>query len=305
MVNWDDDGRKDLLIGLADGTIRIYKNVGTDTEPEFDTGANVLAGSLPPANIDIGFRATPIWVDWNLDGRNDLLCGAGDGTVQLFIDAAASGEPQLAAPVMLQQGGADLVVPGARSSPDYADFDGDGDRDLLMGNTYGMLLLYQNLGTDSAPIFAAVEQVTAGGVAIDLPGDPRSRPCVSDWTNRGHLDVLMGSADGMVHVYGGPVDVSPVPLPQVAVPMVAYPNPFNPMVNIKFDLAESRQVELEIFSLAGRRVALLATGQLGAGPQAFTWNGRDHQGRNVPSGQYIVRLSGIGTDEKQKITLLR
>ena len=305
VVNWDHDGRKDLLIGQADGTIRIYLNVGTDTEPQFDGGAYVQAGSLPATDIDIGFRATPIWVDWNRDGRDDLLCGAGDGRVQLFLDTAVSGEPQLAAAVMLQQGGADLVVPGARSSPDYADFDGDGRRDLLVGNTYGMLLLYENLGTDSAPIFAAVSQVLAGGVPIDLPGDPRSRPFVTDWTNRGHLDVLVGSADGMVHVYGGPADVSPVPLPQVAVPMVAYPNPFNPMVNIKFVLAESRNVELEIFSLAGRRVARLAQGQLAVGPQSFTWNGRDHLGNNVPSGQYIVHLSGTATDEKQKITLLR
>ena len=57
--------------------------------------------------------------------------------------------------------------------------------------------------------------------------------------------------------------------------------------------------------LAGRRVARLAGGLLEAGPQAFTWNGRDHLGRSVPSGQYVVRLSGTGTDEKQKITLLR
>ena len=304
VVNWDHDGRKDLLVGLADGTIRIYLNVNTDADPQFDAGANVQAGS-PPADIDIGFRATPIWVDWNRDGRDDLLCGAGDGRVQLFLDTAVSGGPQLAAAVMVQQGGADLVVPGGRSSPGYADFDGDGRRDLLTGNTNGMLLLYENLGTDSAPIFAAVSQVLAGGVPVDLPGDPRSRPCVADWSNRGHLDLLMGSADGMVHVYGGPVDVSPVPLPAVAVPLAAYPNPFNPLVNIEFVLAESRNMELEIFSLAGRRVARLAGGRLPAGPQSFTWNGRDHLGGDLPSGQYIVRLSGTGTDEKQKITLLR
>jgi hypothetical protein len=305
VVNWNHDGRKDLLIGQADGTILIYLNVGTNSDPQFDGGAYVQAGPAPGTDIDIGFRATPIMVDWNRDGRDDLLIGAGDGRLQLFLDTAASGTPQLAAAVMVQQGGADLVVPGARSSPEYADFDGDGDRDLLTGNTWGMLLLYENQGTDAAPIFAAASQVLAGGVPVDLPGDPRSRPFVTDWTNRGHLDILVGSADGMVHVYGGPSDVSTVPLPRVAVPLVAYPNPFNPRVNIKFVLEESRNVELDIYSLAGRRVARLAGGQLAAGPQSFTWNGRDLLGRNLPSGQYIVRLNGAGTDEKQKVTLLR
>ena len=53
VVNWDGDGRKDLLIGDADGKVRIYHNVGTDTDPTFDTGAYVQAGQAPPIRREL------------------------------------------------------------------------------------------------------------------------------------------------------------------------------------------------------------------------------------------------------------
>ena len=305
VVNWDDDGRKDLLVGTAEGTVRIYLNVGTDTEPLFDNGAFVQAGLAQPENIDIGFRATPTWVDWNLDGRPDLLIGAGDGRLRLYLDTAAADEPQFAAAQIIQQNSGDLVVPGGRSSPVFADCDGDGIRDLLVGNTAGQLLLYGNVGTDTDPGFISYIEVLADGRVIDLPGEARSRPFVCDWTGSGHIDVLIGSGEGLVYFYEGREIISAVQLPPLAGPLAAYPNPFNPRVNLVFVLAEPQNVVLAIYSVAGQRVARLASRHLPAGEQLFTWDGRDSRGSDLPSGQYIVRLSGPGADERRKITLLR
>jgi hypothetical protein len=99
--------------------------------------------------------------------------------------------------------GSYLFVPSSRSSPDVLDLDGDGKKDLLTGNTNGQLLLYINTGTDSDPFFSGYSLVESDGVAIDLPGTPRSRPFVCDWTSDGYLDVLVGAADGKVHLYQG------------------------------------------------------------------------------------------------------
>jgi len=45
VVYWDEDTRKDLLVGLGDGTVKVFLNIGSDNEPVFNAGANVKTGS--------------------------------------------------------------------------------------------------------------------------------------------------------------------------------------------------------------------------------------------------------------------
>jgi len=202
VVDWNGDGKKDLLIGLADGKVKVFLNIGTDQNPTFDAGTFVQVG--PPgskANIDVGDRATPSAVDWNSDGRKDLVVGALDGKIHLFINEGTDAAPDFRAQTFARANGSDLLVPLSRSSPDVLDLDGDGKKDILTGNTEGQLLFYTNTGTDAEPNFAGYESVESYGVAIDLPDTPRSRPFVCDWTGDGYLDVLIGAGDGKVHLY--------------------------------------------------------------------------------------------------------
>jgi hypothetical protein len=126
-----------------------------------------------------------------------------DGKMHLFINEGTDTAPDFLAQTFAQEDDLDLVVPSSRSSPDVLDLDSDGKKDLLTGNTNGQLLLYINTSTDSDPLFSGYSLVESDGVAIDLPGTPRSRPFVCDWTGDGYLDVLIGAADGKVHLYQG------------------------------------------------------------------------------------------------------
>ena len=65
------------------------------------------------------------------------------------------------------------------------DLDEDGRKDLVVGNTYGQVLLYRNVGTNAAPLFSGYEYVHSSGVPIDLEFGPRSRPNACDWTGDG------------------------------------------------------------------------------------------------------------------------
>lgn len=210
VVYWDADARKDLLVGQADGTVKIFLNVGTDTDPNFDGGTFLRVGPTgSKINIDVGDRATPCVVDWNNDEKKDLVVGALNGKIHIFINEGTDTGPDFLTKIFAQENGSDLLVPGQRSSPDVLDADFDGNKDLLVGNTYGWLLFYSNVGTDSAPTFSDYSFVESNGVDIDLPSS-RSRPFVCYWTGDGYFgpidaypDVLIGTYDGQVHLYEG------------------------------------------------------------------------------------------------------
>ena len=216
VVYWDQDERKDLLVGLADGTVRIYVNTATDEDPSFDAGQTLTVGSSQDWDLSVGRRATPTLVDWNEDGMLDLVVGALDGLIHFYENCGCDGPVPphfyFSSPEgeFAQLNGFDLEVPGRRSSPVVMDLDGDDRPDLLTGNTDGWLLFYKNTSPRYPHAFAQPERLTSEGVPIDLPGTPRSRPFVCYWTGDGHFgppdgywDVLVGSGDGKVRLYRG------------------------------------------------------------------------------------------------------
>ncbi|MEW6249361.1 MAG: VCBS repeat-containing protein [Planctomycetota bacterium] len=204
VVYWDADDRKDLLVGRADGAVLIYFNIGSDVAPTFDGGTWVQVG--PPGgkvNIDVGDRANPLVVDWNRDERKDLLIGGLDGKLRLYLNEGSNDAPDFRVGAVLQAGATDLIVSSGRASPLFVDFTFDGKRDLVAGNTEGQLLLYENHGSDSAPLFAGYVELTTAGAPINLPGTPRSRPWVCYWNPDSAPDVLLGAYGGKVHLYLG------------------------------------------------------------------------------------------------------
>ncbi len=304
VVPWDADGRKDLLVGLADGRVRLYLNTATDEAPAFDAGVFLTRAG---ADIDVGARATPTVLDWDGDGRRDLVVGALDGRVRLYANSGTDAAPEYLTEAMVPQGGVDLLVPTGRSSLCHADLDGDGRRDLLTGNTDGQLLLYLNGGTDIAPLFAGHEAVTAAASPIDLDGTPRSRPYVCDWNGDQALDVLLGSGDGLVRLYLGHGTVSvPQDLPDARLPTVAvHPNPFNPRTTVTIELARPSTVVLTIVAATGDRVLRREMGSLAAGRHDLVWDGLDGAGRAVPSGAYLVQVEADGIGVTTRATLVR
>jgi hypothetical protein len=199
-VYWDGDVRKDLLVGQADGQVKIFLNNGTDANPTFDGGAFLQVGAVgAKMNIDVGDRATPSAVDWNNDNIKDLVVGGLDGRVRVFLNEGTDSAPDFRTTLVV----GNVLASSGRASPVVLDLNGDGKKDILTGDTNGQLSFYGNTGSDAAPSFATGTSVTSNGVAIDLAGTPRSRPFVCDWTGDGRLDLLVGAGDGKIHLYQG------------------------------------------------------------------------------------------------------
>jgi flagellar hook assembly protein FlgD len=85
----------------------------------------------------------------------------------------------------------------------------------------------------------------------------------------------------------------------------AYPNPFNPMTTIAYDLAASRPVRLAIYGLDGRRICTLVDEVQGSGRHEVTWTGRDDDGRLVASGTYVYRIEAGDFRQVRKMTLMK
>ncbi|MCX5646440.1 MAG: FG-GAP-like repeat-containing protein [Phycisphaerae bacterium] len=211
LVPWSGDGHKDLLVGLGDGTVKVFLNIGTDNEPSFDGGTAIMVGATYSNTLDVGSRATPSLVDWNNDGWMDVVGGGLDGGIHLYINCGCGGyiPPRFStSPVggwLVQANERDFSVPSGRSSPIIVDADGDGKKDIITGNTDGQILFYKNVGTDSLPIFAGYTMVQSNGTPIDLPGTLRTRPAACYWTGEkdGYWDLLVGYGDGKIRLYRG------------------------------------------------------------------------------------------------------
>ena len=104
-----------------------------------------------------------------------------------------------------------------------------------------------------------------------------------------------------------PNGLSPVPgsLPAHLVMHDPMPNPFNPLVTLRFELpANAGRATLEVFDVAGRRVRTLSTAALEPGAHEFTWNGTDDGGRRVSSGAYLVRMQAGGEVATRRVMLI-
>ncbi|MCB1182878.1 DUF1349 domain-containing protein [bacterium] len=94
-------------------------------------------------------------------------------------------------------------------------------------------------------------------------------------------------------------------VPRVSSLGTNYPNPFNPMTTIAFDVAKGGRVRLAIYSVDGRLVRTLADEQLAAGRYERVWRGQDDAGRPVASGTYLYRLEGPGFAQTRRMLLLK
>ncbi len=85
----------------------------------------------------------------------------------------------------------------------------------------------------------------------------------------------------------------------------AFPNPFNPRVTLKFEVAAGASAQLDIFDLRGRLVAPLGARYRGPGPHRVTWDGRDVRGRELPSGVYLARMTTGEESAAVKVVLAK
>ena len=202
--DFDGDGKRDLLIGTgADGKVWFYRNTNTDAAPLLAPGVKLKTQA---GDLSVGIRATPCVCDWDGDGTNDLLCGAGDGYAYFFKNTNSVQAPVFAPAMKIQAGGTNLFL-GIRSVLRVFDWDVDGLKDLVCSSDTGVYWC-RNTNSNSNPILQGPVPLRAPVAGTGLTNiyyytGERLRLDLVDWNNDGVMDLLLGNTDGTVYYYEG------------------------------------------------------------------------------------------------------
>ena len=153
--------------------------------------------STPENPIGITGSATAVQAaDWDGDGDYDLIVGDIKGDVYLVPNEGTATSYRFGKEQHLEADGQPLNV-NRQAGPAVADWDGDGDLDLLVGKGDGSVVLFRT-GSDGAELAAAGQLVPPGSIAYrdpipeDVRRGTRAKICVADWNGDGRLDLLVG-----------------------------------------------------------------------------------------------------------------
>jgi hypothetical protein len=228
-ADFDGDGDLDLLCGEFLDGFTYFENVGTRNEPQYSTGRR-LTHDGKPLVMDLEM-IVPIAFDWDGDGDFDLVVGDEDGRVALMENTGRLVErmPDFLPPRYFQQE-ADELKCGALATPVGVDWDGDGDDDIISGNTAGYFEFFENLSGPkvAAPKWAAPRRLEAHGKAFRIMAGPNgsiqgpaeakwgyTTASVADWDGDGLPDIVFNSIWGRVQWLR---NLGPRKTPQLAAP---------------------------------------------------------------------------------------
>ena len=213
-ADFDGDGDLDLICGEFLDGLTYFENAGSRTQPRYLAGQQLRQVNGGELIMDLQM-IVPAAIDWDGDGDVDLIVGQEDGRVA-FVEHTgrlAGGAPVFVAPRFFRQQAAGVKF-GALSTPVAVDWDGDGDDDIVSGNTAGYIGFFENLSGGAKPRWAAGQRLKADGRVIRIQAGENGSiqgPCeakwgyttlsVADWDHDGLPDLLVNSIWGEVLWY--------------------------------------------------------------------------------------------------------
>lgn len=214
--DYDGDGDLDLICGEFLDKFTYFENVGTRKEPKYAKGTLMKDTEGKTLAMDLEM-IVPVAFDWDKDGDLDLIVGDEDGRVAFVENTGKLSDkrmPIFKAPAYFQQQ-ADTLKCGALATPVGFDWDGDGDMDIVSGNTAGYIEFFENLGGPNVdvPKWAAPKRLEAGGKVFRILAGPNGSiqgPAeakwgyttlnVADWDADGLPDILVNGIWGKVEL---------------------------------------------------------------------------------------------------------
>ena len=225
--DFNGDGKLDLVVAQEDGRVALLENTGVvvDGMPQF----------LPPRffrqqadEVKFGALSAPAACDLDGDGLEDLVVANSAGYVG-FIKNLGGTPPRWAAPVYLAAGGQTIHIQAGYNGdcqgpsevkwgyidPSVGDWDGDGLPDIMCSDVWGKVYWYRNIGTRTAPRFAAAAPIEVewngptpkpawnwwNPAGKELVIEWRCTPYVIDWNHDGLPDLVTLDHEGYLVLF--------------------------------------------------------------------------------------------------------
>ena len=188
LVDLDGDGDLDMLLGnkidpgdLTNSRVFLFENEGSATGPVFRRKGEF---ELPGA-----YHNAPAFGDLDADGDLDMLLGTWRDEIRYVRNDGSATTPRFT----LVDSAYVEITRGSNATPTLGDLDGDGDLDLVIGESSGALNYYENTGSASNPNFEFVSDEYG-----DIDVGRRSFPKLRDHDGDGDLDLIVGTeSDGI------------------------------------------------------------------------------------------------------------
>ncbi|MBO5686357.1 MAG: VCBS repeat-containing protein [Alistipes sp.] len=222
--DFDGDGHADLMVGDEDGRVAWLRHTGKveNGMPQFKSPYYLRQQA---DLVKFGALATPCTVDWDGDGKEDIVAGNSAGEIALIRNLTGGTKPSWGAPELFKIDGKPLRIQagynGSIQGPaeakwgytvlSVADWDGDGRQDMLINSIFGKIEWLRNPGKADCLELEAPRPVRVAWKKNKMPlvswnwwkpeegtltTQWRTTPVAMDWNKDGLMDLVVLDTEG-------------------------------------------------------------------------------------------------------------